>query len=399
MRRNPERVAWAVLLSAFAAFCLVVVAVPIGGRWYVQNAHAKQDATVESLVGTIVVEPPVGAGPTPLSKGQSKTISEGTIIRVDETSEAFVTFFNHTLRLFPGTTIRLDRLRSPRYRVGVLPDTVQLSLVGGQVIVGTALGLEHNLDFRVRTLHGEFRLDADGSYILEARNERSEITVYRGHSEVAAAETVMQLEAGQRTQVDLNQPPRPATSAARELVTNGSFREPLTVGWRAFNDQGSDGGDVDGRVEIVVDEDRPAARFLRTGGHGNHCETVLEQTINRQLSEPITSLKVRAWVKVRYQSLSGGGYMSSEYPLMIRIRYRDFYDSETEWIQGFYYENVAGTPTMHGQEIPRDRWYPFESGNLLDILPVRPYRIISIQVYASGWDYDSLISDVHLIAE
>jgi len=399
MRRNPERVAWAVLLSAFAAFCLIVVAVPVGGRWYVHNAQVKREAVVESLVGTIVVEPPVGTGPFPLTKGNSRTISEGTIIRVDETSEAFVTFFNHTLRLFPGTTIRVDLLRSSRYRAGELPDTVHLNLMGGQVIVGTSLGLDQGVDFRVSTLQGEFKLDADGSYVLEALNERSEITVYRGHSDVMAAGTMMALEAGQRTQVDLDQPPQPATDAERELLVNGSFRDPLSEGWRAFNDQGADGGDVDGRVEAVVDEGRPAARFVRNGGQGNHCETVLEQTINRQLSEPMTSLKVRAWVKVRYQSLPGGGYMSSEYPLMIRIRYRDVYDSEMEWIQGFYYQNTAGTATMFGQEIPRDRWYPYESQNLLEQLSIRPYKIISIQVYASGWDYDSLISDVHLVAE
>ena len=209
----------------------------------------------------------------------------------------------------------------------------------------------------------------------------------------------MPLDAGQRTQIDLGQPPQPVTGAERDLLANGSFRDTLSEGWRVFNDQGTDGGNVDGRVETVVDEGRPAVRFVRNGGQGNHCETVLEQTINRQLSEPITSLKVRAWVKVRYQSLSGGGYLSSEYPLMIRIQYRDAYDSETEWIQGFYYQNVAGTPTTYGQEIPRDRWYPFESENLLDKLSIKPYKIISVRVYASGWDYDSLISDVHLVVE
>ena len=32
-------------------------------------------------------------------------------------------------------------------------------------------------------------------------------------------------------------------------------------------------------------------------------------------------------------------------------------------------------------------------------LPVKPERIMSIRVYAAGWDYDSLVSDINLIVE
>jgi len=102
---------------------------------------------------------------------------------------------------------------------------------------------------------------------------------------------------------------------------------------------------------------------------------------------------------VRNQSLSGGGYLASEYPLMIRVTYRDVYDSEAEWVQGFYYENPAGSPTTYGLQIPRDRWYLYESTNLLETLPISPYRIMKVRVYASGWDYESFVSDVSLIVE
>ena len=100
MRKNPEQVAWAVTLLAFATFCLIIVAVPLGIRWYVLYAEREHSALVESLVGTVVIEPAVGRGPMPLSKGGSQVISEGTIIRVDETSEATITFFDNS---FDGT--------------------------------------------------------------------------------------------------------------------------------------------------------------------------------------------------------------------------------------------------------------------------------------------------------
>ncbi|NLX44092.1 MAG: hypothetical protein GXY79_11500, partial [Chloroflexi bacterium] len=208
----------------------------------------------------------------------------------------------------------------------------------------------------------------------------------------------VQVSPRQRTEILKGQTPEAVVSAARNLVQNGEFEEPLTA-WRIFNDQGTDGGTVDGQAELVVEGGRQAIRLSRSGGQGNHCETILEQTIEAPVPDPATSLIVRATVKVRYQGLSGGGYLASEYPLMIRVTYRDVYDSEAEWIQGFYYENPAQSPTTYGVQIPRDRWYLFESENLLEVLPISPYRIIKIRVYAAGWDYESLISDVGLIVE
>ncbi len=400
MRRNPERTAWIVVWTAFFTFCFIVVAVPLAVRQYLLYAQNVQKATVESVAGTVVVEPPVGRGPAPLSKGQSMKVPEGTIIRLDDKSEAFVTFYDHSvMRVFSGSTLRLERMRSPRYTFSPLPAMVHLTLQGGRVSIGTAALLGAPLDLRVMTLHGQAVLAADGSYALEVSNARSEIAVHRGHATVSAQGTNVELSARQRTVVDLGYPPQPAMGMARNLVVNGDFREPVNAAWRIFNDQGTDGGGVDGYTALVVDEGRRAVAFYRMGGHGNHCETILEQTFDKPLPDPITSLIVRATVKVRYQSLSGGGYLSSEYPLMIRLTYRDVYDSEAEWIQGFYYENPAGTPTMYGQQIPHDRWYLFESGNLLDTLPIRPFRLMRLRVYASGWDYESLISDISLIVE
>lgn len=110
-------------------------------------------------------------------------------------------------------------------------------------------------------------------------------------------------------------------------------------------------------------------------------------------------MSVRATLKVANQSLSGGGYLSSEYPLIIRLTYRDMYDNEAEWVQGFYYQNIANNPTMYGLQIPQNRWYYYDSGNLLDMLPVKPYKLIRLRVYASGWDYQSLLSDIALVVE
>jgi hypothetical protein len=177
MTRNPERIGWVILWLAFLAFCILAVAIPLGVRWHLLYSERERKALVESLTGTVVVEPSVGRGPLPLSKGQSTEVREGTTIRVDETAEAAITFFDHSfMRLFSGTTIRLDSLRSPRYSLGRQPNSVHLSLLGGRIQIGTALSVELPLDFRVTTLQSESVLEPDGSYAIEGSNERSEIT-------------------------------------------------------------------------------------------------------------------------------------------------------------------------------------------------------------------------------
>ena len=399
MKRNPLRMAWVILLFAFALFCLTAVAVPLGARWHISNAEDTQEALVESLVGTVVVEKPVGLSPMPLGKGQSMTVPEGTVIRTDETSEAVVTFFDHSfLRLSSGSRVRIDRLRASRYESGERPNSVYLDLQGGGLSIGTALSLDAPLSFQVTTLHGQILLAADGTYALQTTNDRSEIAAYRGQATITAAGETVVLAPRQRTWVDYQSAPEPPTDVARNMVVNGDFA-PLGEEWRVFNDQGADGGEIDGKAELVVDEGRRAVRFVRLGVTADHCETILDQTIDQQLPDPVSSLIVRGTVKVRHQSLSGGGYLSSEYPLMIRMTYRDVYDSEAEWVQGFYVQNPDNSPTTSGLQIPRDDWYLFETPNLLETLPVTPYRIIRLRVYASGWEYESFVSDISLIVE
>jgi hypothetical protein len=75
------------------------------------------------------------------------------------------------------------------------------------------------------------------------------------------------------------------------------------------------------------------------------------------------------------------------------------YSSETEWVRGFYYQNTSGNPTANGQEIPQGKWYLYESENLLDTLPIVPRRILWLRVYASGWSYESYVSEVSIIIE
>ena len=125
------------------------------------------------------------------------------------------------------------------------------------------------------------------------------------------------------------------------------------------------------------------------------------EAIAKLKNVPSSPRKMRliADVRVHSQSLAGGGILSSEYPLILRMRYRDVYGSEAEWVHGFYIQNTLNNPTNNGERIPADVWVPFESGNLLETLDPKPFYVTTIQIYASGWDYESYVTAVRLIVE
>jgi hypothetical protein len=407
MRGNPERLAWTVTLAGFVVFCTLLITLPLSARWYLTTATRAYEARVTCLEGTTVVEDPEHAESIPVLKGQSVSVPEGTVVSVDETAQAVISFFDQSVvRLFSQTSVTLERMRAPRFGISPRSSQITLQAKGGRLWANTVLGGSTALAFQIKTLQANAFLGEDGSYTLEASNERTELIVQRGTAEVIATTAMASTEpaqvtvgARQRTIVETGQPPLAALKAERDLIVNGDFAAPLSTGWVDFNDQGADGGDVDGTVSLVVNEGRRAVQFYRTGGEFNHCETIIEQQLNRDLPDPLAILRVRATIKLVNQSLSGGGYLSSEYPLMIRIRYRDIYQSENEWVHGFYYQNFNANPTMNGQEIPQNRWYFYESENLADALPVTPSRILWVRVYASGWSYESLASGISLIVE
>jgi hypothetical protein len=404
MRRNPERLAWAVTLAAFVVFCTLAVSIPIGVRWYLTNSTRAHQARVTCLEGTAVVEDPARGGAVPLLKGEEISVPEGTVVSVDDTAQARISLFDQSfVVLRPRTSVTLDVMRSPRYGFSPRPAQITLQVKGGGLWASTVLRGSSPVEFTVNSLQANTLLAEDGGYTFEVSNERTEVIVQRGTAEVTTASTSVPgntaqvtVSSRQRTVVEIGRAPLPPMSAERDLIVNGDFGAPLNSGWLAFNDQGGDGGD--GTVSRVEEEGRRAVRFFRADIH-NHCETIIEQEINRDLPEPLTTVQVRATIKLVNQTLSGGGYLSSEYPLLLRLRYRDEYGSEDEWIHGFYYQNVQDNPTMRGQEIAQNQWHLYESDNLLDVLPIEPRRILSLRVSASGWGYESLVSEISLIVE
>lgn len=405
MRAHPERTAWIVLWAAFIIFCVLLVATPLSIRYVLYYSTVARPATLEVLEGTARVTNPSSGRLDAYTKVDGPvSVGEGIVIQLDDKASADLRFSDGSyVHILSDSDLTIERLRVPRFGRGVTPVTVWLRMSQGRLRLVTsrstrAVAPEYVL--RLPELAAEISLQDDGLYGAEVEPQGGEIWAHRGSAVVTANGRSVRLLALERTTLAPGEQPALPIASARNWVLNGDFAG--SDNWRFYDDPGADAPGVDGTVTLTTDGSTQAVRLYRSGSNGNHGETGLEQTFSRPLPDPVSSLMVQARLKVVSQSLPGGGSLASEYPLIIRLRYRDEYGSENEWVHGFYIGDPRGNPTTNGTQVPAGEWYLFESGNLLadgnpfGQLAPKPVRIVWLKVYASGWDYESLVGSISL---
>lgn len=413
-QKNPERVAWLVILGAFMVCLSLTIAGPLTARYFLLYSTEARTSLVQAISpnqdggGTVSYTPPNGTQPIAV-KSDPAPFAEGGVIETDQASRAFITFFDgSTAQVSPGSQLVITQMRRPRFGWSPLPNTIQINQVQGLVRYGALSAFPHPgnpegraVHFTIHTPNFDVSL-ADGSYSIEVTESGSQVLVREGsaivHSPQGEHEIV--IGQGQRLQAENGQPlPVNPIPAAQDLIVNGDFSsDVLAPVWQPYVDPNSADSGVKGSVLVVTMGDRRALQILRTGGGTNSRVTGIYKQIDRDVSD-FRTLVFSADVRLHYQSLSGGGYRSTEYPLIVRLKYRDVDGNEWESTRGFYYQNDDQNPTINGELIPQDTWVPYETGNLFELLEHRPFRIISIAIYASGWDYESYVANAKLTVE
>ncbi len=408
MRNNPERVAWAVLLLAFLTFCVLITGIPLGIRSYVLNATRKQDTSIQVIEGTVLLQKTGGSAPIGVTaSGGPAALSQGDEAIIDNTSWATLDLFDRShVTLYSNTRVGLAETYVPRFGASKQPNRVTLDLTSGLMRVGVAMPGKRPTQFRVITPHTTITLE-EGSYRIEVTNEGTQVTVDRGQARVGQDSVAMTIPQGTRSSVGLDGRPTEPVPAERNLIVNGDFLQPLTTGWLTPEPVGLGSSVKTPQRELIQTDGRNAVHFFRRAGdRGNHTEISIQQRLSQDVRD-YTRLTISLDVQLNYQSLSGGGERSTEFPIIVRLDYKDRWGNDTFWTHGFYYQNDAGYfigPDNWGQpsgeQIQQGVWYPYESGNLLELLGEnRPAFITGLSVYASGWDYDCLVAEVQVAVE
>ena len=394
MRHRPEVLAWVVILASFGLFCVMVVGILFGLFCYRREATISRPARLTIIGGTILVR-----GRDQLnwvSATDDMELKEGDTIRTDETSQALVTLLDHSVViLYSGAELELSRMACSRFAPE--REWLAISQKRGKAHIGVAVPGANEKHFEVRTPQSVISL-AEGSYTVAVDDRSTTLRVKeRGEARVLAQNVAVDLREGQRTEVQRGGVPSMPETAKEDLVFNGDFSQGLD-GWQKGNLLGfQEGFDVLGGAKTALEDGRPVVHFLRGESKGTHCETYIYQEIDKDVSD-LSTLKLALEFKLLYQSLSGGGYMGSEYPLFVYLRYRA-QDGEAAKVYGFYYQNESNNRTDNGAMVTYNQWQEWTAPDNLMALTPRPVQILSLQVSASGWDYQSMVSQVSLVGE
>ena len=402
-RSNPGLVAWVVLLGAFTVFCLAAVAAPWALLRFVEQATRENRAEVSTVSGTTQL----------LERGQSRwlavsdkaRISQGSAIQTDGAARSIIQVYEGdssyvlaTVHVFSGTRLTLSRATNPRFGGSRQPNRVTMALEQGRLRLNPGPALDRELRLTVEVPAGSVSVE-EGSVALEVTADATEVAVRSGRAVLATSGEQLVLETGERAVLASDGAMRGPLVSGRSLVVNGDFGAGLSMAWESYNDQGGDGGTADGQVLLLEADGQRAVRFQRLGGQSDHCETGVRQSLKKDVTDYV-SLRLRVDLRLLAQSLSGGGFQGSEFPLMVRLNYRDAQGNLQFYSWGFYYENPANNPTPLADQIERGVWFAYESPDLVATLgDLKPAYLESIQVYASGHDYESEVSDVQVVVE
>ncbi len=400
--QNPQRVAWVILTVNFVLCCATAIAAPLGVRSFVLNATRPLPAFVAATNGTVQYFSPSADDPSAVT--DRRAMAESGRVVTDASARALITVLANnpdspvliTVQMYQDTDVRLVNARAPRFRWSQNPIRLAFDLQKGRVAVLVQSSDAGRTQVQVSTPHSQITF-GNGAYDVSLEGETTQVRTRFGAAQVLAANREVTAHTGERVSVAAGQPPELPTPMALNLVLNGKLEGRLSPPWQEVVKVAP--GLVPGQITQETVDQRQVVRFSRKTEDGAHNEVGLKQEINRDV-QGYDSLTLRLDLKVLYQSVPGGGYLASEYPVMVDIAYTDIYGKDLHWYQGFYYLDLPRGSTWlppTGEKVLQDIWFSYESPNLFELLrETRPARINSITIFASGHDYNSLISDIAL---
>ncbi|HEY68242.1 MAG: hypothetical protein DRI79_14275 [Chloroflexi bacterium] len=403
MRRNPERLAWGILLLSFFTCISLTVGVPLGVRHYILYARVGQNVTLEVQRGPLRVTLAGRGEPVAIAE-ERDDIPERTIVATDSTAGRLVMHANGsviaTVQIYDDTEIVLSSARSPRFSASRLPHRITLEVRAGRVRIGVSDSEDRPTVVEVNTPYGTVTL-AEGSYEIRVNGTAVEVTVRDGQADVVNdAEQVKSLGPAERVTMDSEQIIGPLP-AARNLIINGDFQAPLENGWSSYSEQTAP-EQPPARVSIITDEGRKVVNFYRDGS--NHAEVGIRQEINYDVRD-FTALELHLAVRIIHQNIlgfGGCGYLSSECPIIVRVDYKDVWGTDRYWLHGFYTGEPASDWPLEPwtEQIPLGNWQTYDSGNLMEELAeAPPASIKQLTIYASGHSFNAMVTEVELLAQ
>jgi hypothetical protein len=396
--------AWLWLWIAFSIFCTLSVLTLVGANTWRKTAYVAPAAQLLEKHGIVLYQGPRDSLPVSVTEGTD--LEEGGTIEIPTRSDATLRLRvdSSVVRLRSNTQLRLTTMRVGRFNRDLTQ--VRLDMFRGAASYQIAGELPGGREVEVRTPNTPGSAEGlkltKGDYLVWLQATGTRLISYSGQARADVDGSVVRLRdnswaligperSGQKQVFD---------HLPEHLVKNRDFAKGLGEAWSTIDIGEKGRPDVGGqrKLEDVVINGQTyrSLRLTRDTAKDTHNETGLRQDVNREVWA-YRGLTLSAWVRVISASLDGGGYAGSEYPIMLRVNYVAENGGTYTWSHGFYARNDTGRPAEIGEQVPAGEWYRFN----LDMtrLKDRPAYITSVDVLASGHDYDAQVAGVDLAAE
>ncbi len=388
--RGLQRLAWTMLVASFLFFVVIVITLPYAINWAIERIRQDVSVPVQVISGQVYIL--TAGSPSWVVRSEATQLDPGDSISTHETAQAFLVLPDgSTVHMYPDSKLKLATSNIVRYR----PEKVQITLEQERGYSRIAIAPVVEPEERIFTIRAPTLVATvqEGSYAVEVIGEsRSSLAARLGSAEITDGQRVLEISAGERaTTVDGRLPAEPLP-AAQDLILMGDFIA-LSPDWKdIWREEDRSEGPPRGRITP-----QPEGLSIKRTGRGNG-HTVLVQQINRPVWD-FEELKLLVRVKAVYQSLPGGGTAGTEYPIMVRVLFRDISGGETPWYHGFYYDEPTDErySTRNATLVPQDEWFLYEI-DLIKLTP-RPTFIRTIEVVSTGWSYEGIIQHMSLVGE
>ena len=420
-----NRLAWGVLLTAFALFGVLCIGSGLGVYYFLFKSTVPMQTVLTIGRGTsIVVEPNGDERPI----RASVDINSRSMISTDSVGQAMLTFYDEqadgnraiaSVTMLSETSVDVQEIARPRFDWSTTGYTVLLAELSGRLEISIPNGELPAVELIIQTNDGStIRLLESGRYSVTANQAQVRVEALEGTAEFTIAGSTRVLNSGERVMYDLNQAELVGLSPYVRLLGTSNFAETNVFSsnpsgdsspWQC-RDTASQPDNVSGNYGVVFEAGRPLLRFSRTGSQ-QHGET-------RCVTSPGGSgidvtdyeyLSLEVLFRIDYQSLSGCGQVGTECPMMLQLDYVSIGDQGTgQWNHGFYLWNsqpnfplTCSTCTPGHEVVNGEMWYRYRTDNLFAFITSpeqRPARILSLFVYAQGHEYETYVSEVSLYA-
>ncbi len=453
--RDPQTVAWLVVISSFILFCVLCIAGTFGTYWFLFDSPAAMTTCLTVSRGSVHViysdgtTSSISSNPddNPQVACNNNAIQPTTVLQTDSSSQGYLSFVDSAASggqiianvfLRANSSLTFTEALRPRFDWSHQNYTVILENATGRFSVDMLANPNHVKLLISRSSLGTVQLTESGSYNIGAFDQSMALYTQSGmgliyavpqHAAMIGAASQGVVKSGDEN-VDVTPYPfamlnLPQPGAVQKILTNSAMGQsdsslPLLLG--CTNPPPDNPSEPNGNWQVAQMDGQPALRLFRMGvGQNNKPLGHAETSCKFYFSNPIdpvemdltkyTSLSVQIKMKIHFQDVTTCGIRGSECPVMVRLDYY-FLDAQKQpqpqvWYQGFYADRPSSDsniqrcdncPRDH-EQINKDSWYLYDSGDLLKQLPSNqiPVALNSITIYSSGHQYDVAIADLSVL--